>query len=179
MAFCLSVAVWLLFSKVLPAGCGDGCVCVSVCVCGAGAGVVAEGVSWQSLYLVLREGLLIFAQPLQDEAGGFGRVISVCPLERVWVEQDSMPDTSSPARRLLLSHRSVDPNPPSLFLYDAVPEQIAVGPFVQLKPCVSRLDVWFEDQRAAEIGFLTISEEIFKAKSLRGQRLQEFLSLVS
>ena len=172
-------------SRVHLVGCPAlACVCeapasLAALLSEAGSGVVAEGISWQSLYLVIHEGSLIFAQPLQGEMGGDGRVISACPLERVWIEQDSMPDAASPARRLLLSHSSFEMEPPSLFLFDTIPEPEKDGPFFKVKPKTSRLDVWFEDQRAADNAFSCLSSEIFQAKSQRGQRLQEFLSLVS
>jgi hypothetical protein len=172
--------VHLAGSPALP------CVCeapasLAALLSEAGSGVVAEGVSWQSLYLVIQPTMLIFAQPLRGEMGGDGRVISACLLERVWVERDSTPqtDNASPARRLILSHSWFDASPPALFLFDSFPEPETLGPFVRLKACTSHLDVWFENQPAADQAFSVLSQQIFNAKSQRGQRLQEFLSFFS
>jgi len=141
----------------------------------AGTGVVAEGVTWQSLYLVFQNGHLIFAQPHAGGSGGDGRVIAACPLERLLVGKDTAPPVS-PARRLFLSHKSLDTTPPPLFLFDDLPEQEEYGPFLRVKPFVSSLDVWFEDQRAVDQAFQIISVQIFGAKAQRGRRLLEYLS---
>ena len=140
------------------------------------SGVVAEGVTWQSLLLAVENGILIFAQT--NDSGAEGRVITACPLERIWVEQDSAPDEGSPARRLLLSYTWFDKTPPDLFLFDALPETKMHRPFLRPEAWTSRLDVWFEDQHTADLAFSILATEIFVSKSSRGQRVQEFLSFV-
>jgi hypothetical protein len=141
-----------------------------------GSGVVAEGVTWQSLCLVIQNGILVFAQPIGGDSDG--RVISACPIERVWVERDSDPEAefASPARRLLLSYSWFEKNPPALFLFDTLPNPEKRGPFVRPKAWTSRLDVWLESQLAADQAFTMLSNEIFISQSKRGQRVQEFLS---
>jgi len=140
----------------------------------AGAGVVAEGVTWQSLYLTIQDGMLMFTQPLHDYEGK-GRVVCSCVLERVWVELDKDPDESTPARRLMLSYEWIDTNPPSLFLFDEAPEapKPIHGCFQRLKYHKSRLDVWFEDSPFMNRAFTILSSEIFKARASRGQVIQE------
>ena len=142
---------------------------------GTGAGVETEGVTWQSLCLFVEDGLLVFAQPLPGEQT-MGRVITSCPAERIWVEQDNTADPESPARRLILSHSWFDTQPPPLFLFDSLPEPEKRDPFLQPKVWTSQFDVWFEDQEAAGNAFLILVSEIFNAKSNRGQRIQEVLS---
>lgn len=142
--------------------------------------VVAEGVTWQSLFMVFLERqnsqFLVFVQPLPDNADGNGRVIAACNLERVTVAQDvTLPEDGSPARRLSLYYSWFNKTPPPLFLFDAMPELEERGPFVRVKPFISRLDVWFENEYAANQAYATVSRYIFMAKSQRGRRLQTFL----
>eukprot|EP00977_Amphora_coffeiformis_P002979 scaffold569_cov165-Amphora_coffeaeformis.AAC.12 len=144
----------------------------------AGTGVQAEGVTWQSLYLVFSGDLLIFAQPLPSGPGGDGRVVASCYAERVQVGMDPEGDRNpSPARRLFLSHATFEPmTPPGLFMYDNAPKPAPeVGPFIKVQPYVSRLDVWFENQRAADLAYKILSTHIFQAKANRGRRVQAFL----
>jgi hypothetical protein len=140
--------------------------------------VVAEGVTWQSLYLVFLRGYLVFAQPVEGRAGGDGRVIAVSSLERLDVEQDSNSPTNngSPARRLLLSHKDFNQTPPPLFLFDELPNQNEYGPFFRNQTFTSGVDVWFEHQTAATHAYKVLATEMFKAKSERGRRMQEYLA---
>jgi hypothetical protein len=147
----------------------------------ASGAVVAEGVTWQSLYIVFvhrqQFQFLVFAQPLTaDETGGNGRVIAACNLERVTVERDvTLPEDGSPARRLSLYYKWFNRTPPPLFLFDAMPEFEEYGPFLHVKPFTSRLDLWFENEMTAYQAYTIISSQIFMAKSQRGRRLQTFL----
>jgi hypothetical protein len=140
--------------------------------------VVAEGVTWQSLYLVFLRGYLIFAQPVEGRAGGDGRVIAVCSLECLDVEHDNTPTTSngSPARRLLLCHKDFNQTPPALFLFDELPTQEEYGPFFRNQSVKSGLDVWFEHHKAADHAYKVMLAEIFKAKAERGRHVQEYLA---
>jgi hypothetical protein len=143
------------------------------------SGVVAEGVTWQSLYIVFVDECLVFAQPIPGQTGGIGRVISSCGLAQVIVQVDPGPiQQGGPARRLLLSHKWFDKTPPPLFLFDNFPEPVKESPpYVHVKTYTSRLDVWFEHQRAADHAFRTLTNKIFQAKVQRGVRLQSFLQL--
>jgi hypothetical protein len=142
------------------------------------SGIVAEGVTWQSLYLVVLRGHLIFAQPVEGRAGGDGRVIAVCSLERLDVEHDYAAPTSngSPARRLLFHHKGFNQTPPALFLFDELPTQEEYGPFLRNQSFKSGLDVWFEHHKAADHAYKVILSEIFKAKAKRGRHMQEYLA---
>lgn len=144
--------------------------------------VIAEGVTWQSLYIVFvhrRQSLfLVFAQPLPDnEVGGNGRVVAACNIEQITVERDvTLPEDGSPARRLSLYHKWFSMTPPPLFLFDVMPVFEEYGPFIRVKPFTSRLDVWFENDMAADQAYAIISSQIFLSKSQRGRRLQAFLA---
>jgi len=140
------------------------------------SGVIAEGVTWQSLYLVAVGHFLVFAVPLPDGTGSIGRVITSVNLERITLEYDTtVPDDGSEARRISLNHQWFDKDPPPLFLFDEMPEYEEHGPFVRIKPFTSRLDVWFENERAASYGYGELCSQIFKAKAHRGKWLQTFL----
>ena len=140
------------------------------------SGIIAEGVTWQSLYLVVIDHFLVFAVPLPDGTGTVGRVITACNLERVTLEFDTLePEDGTSARRISLNHKWFDKDPPPLFLFDEAPEYEEHGPFVRIKPFMSRLDVWFENERAASYGFGELSSQIFKAKAHRGRWLRTFL----
>jgi len=110
--------------------------------------VVAEGVKWQSLYLVLLSnnnssnstgsgtntannddgGHLVLAEPASGSAGGTGRIITACRLSCLNVDRDDPPPSSSTdrteqtgARRLLLTLYSPIPTPPGIFVADPQP----------------------------------------------------------
>ena len=154
------------------------------CVCEAPAdfaylfedadGVVAEGVTWQSLFLVLYHGYLLLAQPNPEGVSGEGRVVSIATCERMHVEHDKEPPTTA-ARRLILSYRWFDMTAPALFLFDELPEPSKYGPFVKIQSYVSRTEIWFESQKSADAAFQALSMQIFKSKAERGNRLQKFL----
>jgi hypothetical protein len=143
----------------------------------ANTGVQAEGVTWQSLYLVFHGDALILAQPLPQDVSGNGRVISACYTECLHVGQDTSGAPSpSAARRLFISHKSWEAVAPPLFLFDEPPLPApTIGPFKRVHPYTSRLDVWLEHQRAADLAYRTLATEIFQAKSMRGRRVQAFL----
>lgn len=139
-------------------------------------GIVAEGITWQSLYLVFVGHFLVFAVPLPDGTGMVGRVISSCNMERIKLEyDDTVPEDGAAARRISLNYKWFDISPPPLFLFDALPEYVEHGPFVRTKPFTSRLDVWFENERAASYAYGELCIQLFKAKAQRGRRLQHFL----
>lgn len=141
-------------------------------------GVVSEGVTWQSLYVVLLEDVLVLVQPRPGALGSsYGRVITGCYLERLTVKRDGVVDPNGPpARRLFLSHHWFGTIPPALFLFDAVPEPEKVGPLNRTKPFTSTVDVWFEDQSGADRAYEILVSKIFSAKARRGRRMEEFLA---
>lgn len=141
-----------------------------------GSMIISEGVTWQSLYLAFQHNSLVFAQPQPDGEAGNGRAVSSCLLERLSVVVDQSPDPSSPARRLILSYKSFDSDPPPLFLFDELPKRAKYGPFSRIEPFTSTLDVWFEDQRATEQAFQIFMQTIFAAKAQGGLAIFQFLS---
>jgi hypothetical protein len=167
----------LVGSPAIPCVC-ETPACAAHLFASEDSGIVAEGVTWQSLYLVFLRGYLVFAQPVEGRAGGDGRVIAVCPLERLDVERDNASPTSnaSPARRLLLSHKGFDQTPPALFLFDELPTQEEYGPFFRNQSFKSGVDVWFEHHKAADHAYNALVSEIFKVKAARGRHVQEYLS---
>mmetsp|Transcript_51877 Transcript_51877/g.155692 ORF Transcript_51877/g.155692 Transcript_51877/m.155692 type:complete len:1076 (-) Transcript_51877:16-3243(-) len=138
-----------------------------------GACVVAEGVKWQSLYLVLMGKHVVLAEPEKGGSGGNGRIVTACHLSRLIAEKDSPPgaESTSPARRLLLTHASLDPDPPGVFIVDSTHD--GNGSNVVLTR--SRMDLWFEDATALGHAFKVLSSKINRARSRRGHRIQEDL----
>ncbi|KAL7567749.1 hypothetical protein ACA910_000507 [Epithemia clementina (nom. ined.)] len=142
-----------------------------------GSGIVAQGVTWQSLYLVFKDGWMIFAQPIPGGPSGEGRIIGACLLERTFVDRDAAPvDQGSPARRLLFAYASFDPNPPPLFLFDDLPEKDNGHVLARKKSYVSHLDVWCENERSSNYAYQVASSQIFAAKAKRGRRMLSFLA---
>lgn len=89
-------------------------------------------------------------------------------------------DSSSPARRLLLSHYSYTSEMPGLFLaQEHLTKDTSFGPFNRFHFHRSGLDVWFEDEHAAEHALRVIRGKIGKAKAKRGNRLRDLLSEAS
>lgn len=141
------------------------------------SGVVSEGVTWQSLYVVITGSYLILAQPQLVEGSTKGRIITSCLLERLSVEKDEVAgDAGPPARRLLLLHKWFNPKPPTFFVFDAKPEYEIYGPFIRAKPFTSNLDVWFEDQSTSDHAFRVLTSQMFAAKAKRGSRVEKFLN---
>lgn len=141
------------------------------------ASVVSDGVKWLSLYVVFYSGYMILAEPERKGSGGNGRVVSACYLTSLSVERDQTPaaGSASPARRLLVVHRSLDEKPPGLFLPEKT-APISCGPFNRLDKYKSALDVWFEDENSAEHAYRVMSMKLGRAISKRGNRLREKLS---
>lgn len=143
----------------------------------AGAKVVSQGITWQSLYLVILGRNFVLVEP-DREASGDGRVVTLCPLERIALDRDpanARSDTS--ARRLLVSHRSHSMTPPGLFAFDDPPKLASKeGPIKRLRQWRSTLDVWFEDNRAVTVAFNKVDENIRQAKIHRGRQIQTYLA---
>lgn len=143
-----------------------------------GASVVSDGVKWLSLYLVFLGRYMILAEPERKGSGGNGRVISASHLTRLSLERDALPPagSSSPARRLLASHYSLDTKPPGLFLPEHGASPLTFGPFNRLTRNKATLDIWFEDEGAAEHAYRVMQVKLGRALAKRGNRLREKLS---
>ena len=138
----------------------------------AGAKVVSQGITWQSLYLVLLGRNFVLAEP-ERRSSGDGRVVTCCKLERVSIEVDTTnvsDDTS--ARRLIISHDGAELDPPGLFLFEQNPVPKDEGAFNRHKIWRSSLDVWFEDSQAVELAQSKVNRKIEDAKIYRGKRIQ-------
>lgn len=140
--------------------------------------VVSDGVKWQSLYLVFLGRHLILAEPERGGSGGNGRIVTACNLANVSVEGDlnSQTANASPARRLLVSHFSMDSASPGLFLADEKGSTVTFGPFTRLTYFKSTLDIWFEDENAAEHALGVMESKLNKTRSRRGNRLRELFT---
>lgn len=151
-----------------------------------------EGIRWQSLYLVVLGKWAVFAEPGSDgtsAAVGEGRVVASCKLACLSFRRDGSSaanDKTNSARRLLVSHTSLDPRPPPLFVVDssaasAIPRgggrggggSILVPNGLRLTR--SRMDLWFEDYHAGERARKVLSAKIAKARARRGERLSAAL----
>jgi hypothetical protein len=142
----------------------------------AGAKVVSQGITWQSLYLVLIGHNFVLVEP-DRQAIGDGRVVTRCPLERVSADKDpadARADTA--ARRLMVSHRSHMTTTPGLFVFDKPPIPQREGCLIRSKQWKSKLDVWFEDNNAVKLAFNKVQESIIEAKINRGRRIQIYLA---
>jgi len=141
-----------------------------------GANVVSQGITWQSLYLVIIDQLLVLAEPERCSRGE-GRVVTTCKLENLTLDKDpddARVDTS--ARRLILVFESPDLKPPGMFRFEKRPQPTQVGPFSRVERWKSSLDVWFEDSNALQIAFSRVDETIVKAKANRGNCIRRYLS---
>lgn len=145
----------------------------------AGARVVSQGITWQSLYLVMLNHHFVLVEP-DRQSRGDGRVVTSCPLERLLVERD--PDDAradTAARRLIVTYDGSDTSPPGLFVVDSdegAPKVQDDGPLTKLRNYSSSLDVWFEDNKAVTLAFNKVQESIAAAKIHRGHRIQRYLA---
>ncbi|KAL7463768.1 hypothetical protein ACHAXS_004125, partial [Conticribra weissflogii] len=136
-----------------------------------------EGVQWQSLYLVFVGRWIVLAEPDRESSGGEGRVITSCRLACLAIKKDTtLINNSTPARRLLVAHSSLDPRPPALFVHDSgsnrrLPNLGSSG----LRLTRSRMDLWFEDSNAAGRAWKVLAGKIAKARARRGARLRAAL----
>jgi hypothetical protein len=142
----------------------------------AGAKVVSQGITWQSLYLVIFDQDLILAEP-ERGVSGEGRVVTRCRLEDLIIEKD--PDdarTDTTARRLILINYDTNLKPPGLFYFGKPPQPEEQGPFYKVKRWKSGLDVWFENSRALNLAFKMVEQSIAKAKAERGSFIRRYLA---
>lgn len=141
-----------------------------------GAKVVSQGITWQSLYLVLVDENLVLIEP-ERRSNGKGRVVTVCRLENLTLDKDpddARVDTS--ARRLILIYENPDLKPPGMFRFEKKLQPQRKVPFSSVKRWKSSLDIWFEDSSALRIAFSKIFETIVKAKANRGNRIRRYLA---
>lgn len=142
----------------------------------AGAKVVSQGITWQSLYLVIIGQNLILAEP-EKHSSGDGRVVTSCKLEHLVVEKDpddARMDTS--ARRLIVVYDSTDLKAPGLFRFEKPPKPRPEGPFIGVQRWRSSLDVWFEDSRAVQLAYSKVNQKIGESRSHRGYVIRQYLA---
>lgn len=134
-----------------------------------------EGIQWQSLYLVVVGRYGIFAEPNSSGAGGKGRVITAFRLACLAVKKDttSLANNKTPARRLLLAHASLDPNPPALFVAETRSKEPRNRDGLRFTR--SRMDLWFEDANAANHACKILSGKVIKARAKRGGKIKAAL----
>lgn len=154
------------------------CVCEvtkenEVLIANGGTCIVADGVKWQSLYLLIMNDHLILTEPMRGESAGYGRVVTTCPLLSIVAELYDMQDKESSAQRLLLTHLSVKKDIPGLFTAEKgedtlSSEEVRIG-----RSC---LDVWFEDYNTASKAHKAICSRIFKVRIERGHRITQALA---
>jgi hypothetical protein len=137
-------------------------------------GIEAEGVEWHPLLLVFVDTQLVFCHPSGAEENR-AKIIASCDMERLTAERDPVDNEASAAKRLSLGFKWFDLKPPPLFLFDAIPDFKEDGPFVEIYPFTSRLDVWLEHESAMRQAFTIMNHKIFGAKCVRGQRIKSFL----
>jgi len=159
------------------------CVCEVAEECDAlftdkAACVVAEGVKWQSLYLVLLGKYMILAEPEKGGSGGNGRVVTACRLSCLHVEKDNPPtvESASPARRLLLTYSSPNLNPPGVFIREPRNNDQKIPQHNRVIMNRSRMDLWFEDSVTAGHAFKVLSTKILRARARRGHKIREILA---
>jgi hypothetical protein len=138
------------------------------------ASLVAEGVKWQSLYLVMLNKHMILTEPVKGDSGGYGRVITICPLSCLMAEcydiQDQ--DTEPAAQRILLTHFSPSKHIPGLFNIEASDDPVDVDDIRIVRSC---LDIWFEDCNSATKAHKALCSRIFKARIERGKQIRDAL----
>ena len=140
------------------------------------AKVVSQGITWQSLYLVIADENMILIEP-ERRSNGKGRVVTVCRLENLTLDKDpddARVDTS--ARRLILICESPDLKPPGLFRFERKLERKRKGPFSHVKRWKSSLDIWFEDSNVLRTAFAKVFESIVKSKASRGNKIRRYLA---
>jgi hypothetical protein len=141
----------------------------------AGAKVVSQGITWQSLYLVLLGHDLILVEP-DKRSTGEGRVVTSCKLEDLIIEKDpddARVDTS--ARRMIVINYNPDLKPPAMFQFGKPPKPEEKGPFYRVKRWKSALDIWFEDGKALQFAFSKTEQKIAQAKAERGSFIRRYL----
>ena len=103
-------------------------------------------------------------------------MVTSCRLERLMIQKDeNQSQSSSAARRLLVSHSSLESKPPGLFHIEEDSKGDDLGPFLRVQQKHSSLDIWFEDEAAVSHAFDLINGKIMEAKGRRGKRIKDYL----
>lgn len=139
-----------------------------------GACIVADGVKWQSLYLVIVNKHVILAEPLKGESAGYGRVVMACPILCLVAELYDIQDKQSSAQRILLTHLSFTKHTPGLFTAEKAEDLLHSSDEVRINR--SCLDVWFEDYNNAAKAHKALCSRIFKARIERGKKVHKALA---
>ena len=141
-----------------------------------GAKVVSQGITWQSLYLVIMDQILVLVEPARISRGE-GRIVTTCQLENLTVCKDpdnARVDTS--ARRMILICENPDLKANGMFRFEKRPQPKQIGPFSRIEQWKSSLDIWFEDSNAIHIALSKLDEAIMKARANRGNIIRNYLS---
>jgi hypothetical protein len=124
-----------------------------------GTCIIADGVKWQSLYLLIMNDHLILAEPVRGESVGYGRVVTMCPSLSIVAELYGIQDKESSAQRVLLTHLSVKKDIPGLFSAEKGEDTVSSEEVRISRSC---LDVWFEDYNTASKAHKAICSRILK-----------------
>ncbi len=137
--------------------------------------VIADGVKWQSLYLVMLNKNMILTEPVKGDSGGYGRVVTCCPLSCLMAESydTKEDDQTAPPRRLLLTYFSPERQVPGLFVADNKVDNTGATDEVRISR--SCLDIWFEDANSGAKAHKALCHRIFKARTDRGRLIRELL----
>jgi len=144
--------------------------------------IIADGVRWLSLYLVLFGNYFILAEPSAEGSHENGRIISSCCIRNLQVMEDNPVEIqhASPARRLVFTHTSYstlnnNSSIPELFTpLNAEPTYMS-GNNSSLHFLRCSIDLWFENIKAAQLALNTIHAKIERLCSRMGQDLFEIL----
>lgn len=139
-----------------------------------GSCVVADGVKWQSLFLVFWGKYMILAEPVKGGSSGNGRVVTSCKLSCLLAEKDESPEveSASPARRLFLTQFSLESKAAGLFRIDKADLE-PKNSKDEVRITRTGVDLWFEDVTSAGKAYKSLCSKILKARSKRGKRIKE------
>ena len=144
-----------------------------------GSCVVADGVKWQSLFLVFWGKYMILAEPVKGGSSGNGRVVTSCKISCLLAEKDESPEveSASPARRLFLTQFSLESKVSGLFRVDKTDLEQRDTSRDEVRVRRTCVDLWFEDAHAAGKAYKTLCSKILKARSRRGKKIKEVSDL--
>jgi hypothetical protein len=149
-----------------------------------GSYVISDGIKWQSVYLVISGSYMMLTESVEGDSGGNGRVVIstlLSHLVSVYDETLKGNSSTSPARRIFLTHFSTKSRPPGLFslIDDEINSNVhhnkGIDPTNHIQMTKSILDLWFEDENAARKAHKSLSSKIFKDRFKRGQRIKDTL----
>jgi hypothetical protein len=131
--------------------------------------IIADGVRWLSLYLVISAHAFILAEPFAEGSDENGRVLSSCRMQYLQVVEDNPIEVqnASPARRLVFTHTSfssITSTIPDLFTPSNADGNTTVK---------STIDLWFENIKAAQFASYIINSKIERLRSRLGREIFE------